>query len=481
MLFQDQKRVVNRLEKDVISAKNMYSEALRNLEEISEDIHRQRLEQRNQAELGVRGAGVGSESPSPPPMRGNEPLSIDGKTIQITGSCSTGISQTTVTSSQSGDAFRSSQEVRLPSVIYSSPDKARTPSYRSAIEARHSRYSPESEGSQILDNVDENYSVNLEDEYMSLPSSSSVKDNTDGRKESVLQEDVFQKHPPKDSDKRRESDAKRKKSVQEVSHISEGYVGEVTPKESKVKTGLGEVTSVPSSSEKVKKPPKLQGLILQIGQGANPLSTGAQLRNPNKGSLIRQNTEPMSSQRPASYPYTHNTQVTKKALVTPEEKKKVNRVEEKKAIEEPDMEKNERRLLKAPSIHDFDDTSVSEISDTESVASGTMLDDDQVEFLTMDFSHQRIDSPDVSDRQHWARMSLPANLSHLENYIRQVSSENKTDLSPSEETLKQDSSVGATDKTVDVSPKASGVASSLDRLDEEAENANIEEEAVTRL
>ena len=479
----------------MIKSKNMYSEALRNLEEISEEIHRQRLEQRNKEELGVREAGVGSESPSPPPMRGSEPLSIDGKTIQIGASCSTGASQTTVTSSQSGTEFHSSQEVHLPSVIYSSPDKARTPSYRKAIESRQSRQSTESERSQILDSVDESYTVHLDEEYLSLPDSSSVKDNVDGGRDSAASEDVFQKHPPTDSETNRKvSDIKRRKSTQEdISHISEGYVGEVTPKHKSVedtsKNKTRDTTPV-MASEKAKKPAKLQGLILQIGPGSNPLVTGSQLRKPARGgSAPQQTAEPLAANRPASYPYSHNTQVTRQTLpvvplvVTPDERKKVVRSDSKSSVS---SEKNERRLLKAPSMHDFDDTAVSEFSDTESIASGTMLDDDQVEFLTMDFSQQRIDSPDVVDRGHWARMSLPSDLSHLQNYIRQVSGEHRRgDLlspsedieampSPSEQTLALDSDLTVTDRSIsqDNTPSIG---------EESSEKFNIEEEATTRL
>ena len=495
--LQDQKKSVTKLEKDVIRSKNMYSEALRNLEEISEEIHRQRLEQRNKEELGVREAGVGSESPSPPPMRGSEPLSIDGKTIQIGGSCSTGTSQTTVTTSQLGTDIRSSQNINLPSVIYSSPDKARTPSYRKAIESRQSRQSPETDRSQILDSVDESYTVNLDEEYLSLPDSSSMKDNVDSRTDSALNEEVFQKHPPTDSEtKKKVSDKRRRKSNQEdISHISEGYVGEVSPKnnsgEGTVKDKTRETTPV-TSSEKSKKPAKLQGLILQIGPGSNPLVTGPQLRKPTQGSgLPRQNTEPQPTIRPASYPYTHNAPVTKQTpvvplVVTPDERKKVVRSDSRSSVGSVGSEKHERRLLKAPSMHDFDDASVSEFSDTESIASGTMLDDDQVEFLTMDFSQQRIDSPDVKDRGHWARMSLPSDLTHLQNYIRQVSGEHRRDdllspsdetevmPSPSEQTLMVDADQTVTDRSISLDNTPS--------MDEEnTDMSNIEEEATTRL
>ncbi|XP_005104675.1 uncharacterized protein LOC101846373 [Aplysia californica] len=65
-VMEDHKRSVSRLEDDVGSAKALYSQALRSLEAISDDIHRQRLERQQQLQLGVRGAGVGAEAPSPP-------------------------------------------------------------------------------------------------------------------------------------------------------------------------------------------------------------------------------------------------------------------------------------------------------------------------------------------------------------------------------------------------------------------------------
>ncbi|KAH9498206.1 hypothetical protein Btru_007941 [Bulinus truncatus] len=65
-VMEERKRAVSRLEEDVASTKALYSQALRSLEAISDDIHRQRLERRQKLELGVRGTGVGAESPSPP-------------------------------------------------------------------------------------------------------------------------------------------------------------------------------------------------------------------------------------------------------------------------------------------------------------------------------------------------------------------------------------------------------------------------------
>ncbi|KAH3692329.1 hypothetical protein DPMN_194779 [Dreissena polymorpha] len=77
-MMEDRKKTVINLEESVSATKKSYSDALRNFEEISESIHQKRIEMRNQAELGERGSGVGSESPSPPPMRRKDHVSIDG-------------------------------------------------------------------------------------------------------------------------------------------------------------------------------------------------------------------------------------------------------------------------------------------------------------------------------------------------------------------------------------------------------------------
>ncbi|CAG5124537.1 unnamed protein product, partial [Candidula unifasciata] len=66
-VMEDHKKTVSRLEEDVATSKALYSQALRCLEAISDDIHRQRLERRQKLQLGVRAPGVGAEAPSPPP------------------------------------------------------------------------------------------------------------------------------------------------------------------------------------------------------------------------------------------------------------------------------------------------------------------------------------------------------------------------------------------------------------------------------
>ncbi|GFR72304.1 SH3 domain-binding protein 5-like protein [Elysia marginata] len=176
---QEQKGIVSRLEESVSQAKALYSQALRNLEAISDDIHRTRLERRQNRELGERGAGVGAEAPSPPP-------SWD-KGINIEGSASScafdsdgdddsqqhsshskkvdrgivrheaahrnrsSVSEALIESAslepdplnvvmfktespQSSSPQRSPANFQPPSVINPYPDRARTASYRAAVD-----------------------------------------------------------------------------------------------------------------------------------------------------------------------------------------------------------------------------------------------------------------------------------------------------------------------------------------------------------
>lgn len=77
-VMEEHKCKVSVLEEDVSSAKSLYSTALRSLEAISDEIHRQRLERRQHQQLGVRGSGVGAECPLPPPSW-EKGMSIDGR------------------------------------------------------------------------------------------------------------------------------------------------------------------------------------------------------------------------------------------------------------------------------------------------------------------------------------------------------------------------------------------------------------------
>ncbi|XP_060552165.1 SH3 domain-binding protein 5-like isoform X2 [Ruditapes philippinarum] len=388
-MMEDRKSNVMMLEESVAGTKKTYSDALRSLEEISEAIHQKRIDMRNQAELGIRGAGVGSESPSPPPMRGKVHVPIDGKTTHLASSCNTGNSPTTVTSAQFSVSDTSSQDFRPPSVIYSSPEKARRESYRQAIEARQSM-----QGN--LNDIGEDYSVNLDDEYLALPKKLSKNSSNED-----VSDDIFDKS--KDG-------AATQDSLSIDTNTSDGS--------SNLSTSPAGMGKKPSS--------KLKGLILvPVGAGMDPLQ--ANIKITTKPHVARSRTEPI---RPMSYPYTHNTD-NKNRVVTPtassstKEEKKVGMEEE---ITTPSSEKSFRRLLKVPSVQDFDEGS---ISDTESITSGTMLDDDQVEFLTMDFSKCRLDSLEERQEIHeYRRFSLPPTLSQVETFVRQVSNENEASKSP---------------------------------------------------
>lgn len=342
------------------------------MEEISEAIHQKRLEMRNQAELGIRGAGVGSESPSPPPMRGKVHVSIDGKKTHLASSCSTGNSLTTVTSAQFSVSNTTGQDFVPSSVIYSSPEKARSESYRKAIDARHSVPND-------LDNISEDYSVNVEDEYLALPKSSPRADHS----EDV--EDVF------------------------------------TKSEDRLSAQSGESTPLSTSpGSKGKKSAKLKGLILiPVGAGQDPLQ--ANLRITTKPHVARSRTEPI---RPASYPYSHNTDNQKEVPSMPCSSKKMEEEDKLSDIKSPGSDTSGTRLLRVPSSQDFDEGS---ISDTESITSGQMLDDDQIEFLTMDFTACKLDSVEEnSEPQVFRRLSLQPTLSEINNLVRRQSSHEKS-------------------------------------------------------
>lgn len=77
--LQEQKKRVSQLEEAVQEAKKMYSEALNNLEKISDSIHQQRREAKLRHEMGDRGAGVGAEEPAPPPVDGDV-----GRSVHVT-------------------------------------------------------------------------------------------------------------------------------------------------------------------------------------------------------------------------------------------------------------------------------------------------------------------------------------------------------------------------------------------------------------
>lgn len=359
--------MVKGLEEAVGESKRSYSNALRNLEEISEAIHQRRLEMHNEAELGVRSAGVGSESPSPPPMRGKDHVTIDGQSEHLVSSCNNGRSPTTVTQAQFSVSQDASQEFRPPSVIYSSPEKARTESYRRAIEARTVP--------QSLENISEDMSVNLDDEFLSLPSGSSPRGN----------DDVFSSS----------HDSGSVPNVIQGKHVS----------------------------GRSQKPAKLKGLILTpVGAGLDPLQVN--LRIQTKPNVAKSKNEP---QRPASYPYSHNAEL--QLRVAPLDGNSFAKEGNKEEVVTPSSEKSGRRLLKVPSVNDFDEGS---FSDTESITSGPMLDDEQVEFLTMDFSQQKLEEASGEGNiTEYRRFSLPDAL----NYARKMSESREHDSQNRDSTL----------------------------------------------
>lgn len=65
--LEAKKQLIDKLQTDIESAKKLYAKALANLEGISVEIHEKRQQRTNSIKLGQREAGVGSESPVPPP------------------------------------------------------------------------------------------------------------------------------------------------------------------------------------------------------------------------------------------------------------------------------------------------------------------------------------------------------------------------------------------------------------------------------
>ena len=67
-VLDDQKRQVQLIEETIAMTKNGYSESLKELERISEEIHQRRAARRQRCEiekLGIRQDGVGAENPPP--------------------------------------------------------------------------------------------------------------------------------------------------------------------------------------------------------------------------------------------------------------------------------------------------------------------------------------------------------------------------------------------------------------------------------
>ncbi|XP_062584434.1 SH3 domain-binding protein 5-like isoform X2 [Saccostrea cucullata] len=211
--MEEQKRGIKILEEDVGSAKTMYSEALRNLETISDEIHQQRMEKRRNDELGERGAGVGSETPSPPPYRDSGHSYVEG---QHSGS--------------------DTQDFIPPSVIHPSTEKARNASYLKAVD--HTE--------------EEEFPVpNLESEYKSLPEPHRAALRT---RSVPIQDEVF-------TEDQRDRSQSLRHSLPNPVKVDQGQSSSDPSRLHK--------TESPTRSRK-----KLQagGLILKIDSGMDPLA-----------------------------------------------------------------------------------------------------------------------------------------------------------------------------------------------------------------
>ena len=86
--MQGCKKYVTKLEDGVSCAKKSYADALFRLEKISDEIHQLRAEAKLRQEMGDRGMGVGAETPSPPPEETDmdcDTLATNGKREDVNG------------------------------------------------------------------------------------------------------------------------------------------------------------------------------------------------------------------------------------------------------------------------------------------------------------------------------------------------------------------------------------------------------------
>ncbi|XP_069119716.1 uncharacterized protein [Argopecten irradians] len=377
--MEDQKRSIHILEEDVSMAKSSYSDALKNLELISDEIHQQRQEKRKQQELGVREAGVGSESPSPPPNRDKGMASVEGQGSSHISSCQ-GSSQSTNTSSHAKH-FKSPEDINysLPSVIHQSLDKSRNPSYREAVDRRLS---------QTEGNEDDFPAPTFDEEYKALPNSRHSALRRSLSRESSIPKDftsVLLSSSPSGSDYSDRPDLSQRARSQ----------------------------SSPTGRRR-----KLQGgLILKIDAAMDPLTQryqATEIQPTRKGQRRRLSKDQSKVQRNMEFPKFN-------PFGSPTEK----------TFRENSMSNSPSRQgsFLTPGGQEGEDG-----SDTESIAStGPMLDDDQVELLTLEFSDQAStdDNSPTFKRQDWNRMSLPPKLSHLEQYIHHPNEKGETTVTES--------------------------------------------------
>ncbi|KAK3595065.1 hypothetical protein CHS0354_043162 [Potamilus streckersoni] len=444
-MMEEQKNKIGQLEQKVNSTKSMYSEALQNLECISDAIHRQRMESKRNLELGVRGAGVGSESPSPPHTREDK---LDGSSDKFIGSCSASGSQMMVTTTVSNG--NSSQSFYPPSsVIYSSPEKARRQSYRDAIEKSRSRLS--SELSLDVNSISEENRIDLDEEYVFLPGDplgvtkrfSTKRLSTRLSEESPNIAYLSNTQTPQSSTQTSQSSNQTLQSSTRSSQSNTHGMAKPVDIPSVVDgTNSGEANQLTGSPSGSRKVAKLQGLILKVDSGLDQLQV--QMGRATQPVPSKQEVEPELQVMP--YPLAQNF---KKQLDDSSLENNTQNMSVKKTFEPRNQVSNilsptdqqESKSLRVPSRSDFDD---SPFSDNESISSATMLDDNQLELLTLQFNDQSVDDNNEDkasssvNRNSWNLRSLPPKLSYLEQYIKTLDKNQAVDNDEEEDNQKEE-------------------------------------------
>ena len=428
------------------SSKALYSQALHSLEAISDEIHRNRLERRKNIQLGIRSAGVGAEDPAPPPSWDSSSLPIDGSTAPRLFSCSdTNIAEMSATKTKEIHHHQSKSNVLAESfsdsLIFSSPERARSQSYRTAIETSQTNLPGlRSDHSPCVDEFDENLTC-LDNEYMELPKTHSPRGRVDPRgskSDSTV-------HP---------SQVNRSVSVS----AQEGsYRGEPFARRSRANSQpiaiKGRVSDRESTDEQQSerdasfshRSPKLQGLILRVDATMDPQAAPPMTH--------KYSTKPL----PVSKPPTVSPQTDASVLPHAGSGKPVGRIVAVSPAPIGSDPLNVSSVL-GPSSHDSthhsqdtspcfrdpgpplyglcppshdspgrrsntDMLSVDDSnSDTESIAStgGIMFDDDQIELLTKEFP--KLQQPTPCDEDIESYDQQPSNrhrssLVYLEDYL----------------------------------------------------------------
>ena len=125
--MEEQKNRVTKLEEQVLQTKKLYAESLQNLEQISDEIHQQREEQRIMRSLGSRESGVGAETPDPPhkvetpsPERA-KPAKTASKAVGAT-SPSTPVSTEKTTTTTATSFAETPPDLPPPEISFNPPD-----------------------------------------------------------------------------------------------------------------------------------------------------------------------------------------------------------------------------------------------------------------------------------------------------------------------------------------------------------------------